>query len=76
MSRGEAPYGVVYQTDAAADPGVKIVGMFPENTHEPIIYPVAILAESKSPAAADYLKFIRSEKAAPFFENQGFTILK
>lgn len=76
VSRGEAPYGVVYQTDAAADPGVKIVGTFPENTHEPIIYPVAILAESKSPAAADYLKFIRSEKAAPFFENQGFTILK
>ena len=39
VSRGEAPLGIVYQTDAAADPNVKIVGMFPEDTHPPIIYP-------------------------------------
>ncbi|MFN6986479.1 MAG: molybdate ABC transporter substrate-binding protein, partial [Rhizobium oryzihabitans] len=51
VSRGEAPYGIVYQTDAAADPGVKIVGTFPEDSHPPIIYPVAILSEAKSPAA-------------------------
>ncbi|NTE87318.1 molybdate ABC transporter substrate-binding protein [Agrobacterium rubi] len=76
VSRGEAPYGIVYQTDAAADPGVKIVGTFPQDSHEPIIYPVAILSESKSPAAAAYLDFLRSAKAAPFFEKQGFTILK
>ncbi len=76
VSRGEAPYGIVYQTDAAADPGVKIVGTFPQDSHEPIIYPVAILAESKSPAAAAYLEFLKSAKAAPFFEKQGFTILK
>src|SRR6478672_12555252 len=38
VSRGEAPLGIVYQTDAAADPTVKIVGTFPENTHPPIIY--------------------------------------
>ncbi|GAK71250.1 molybdate ABC transporter substrate-binding protein [Agrobacterium rubi TR3 = NBRC 13261] len=76
VSRGEAPYGIVYQTDAAADPGVKIVGTFPQDSHEPIIYPVAILSESKSPAAAAYLEFLKSAKAAPFFEKQGFTILK
>ncbi|NTF08875.1 molybdate ABC transporter substrate-binding protein [Agrobacterium rubi] len=76
VSRGEAPYGIVYQTDAAADPGVKIVGTFPQDSHEPIIYPVAILAESKSPAAAAYLDFLKSAKAAPFFEKQGFIILK
>jgi molybdate transport system substrate-binding protein len=76
VSRGEAPYGIVYQTDAAADQGVKIVGTFPQDSHEPIIYPVAILAESKSPAAAAYLEFLKSAKAAPFFEKQGFTILK
>ncbi|WP_421358821.1 molybdate ABC transporter substrate-binding protein [Agrobacterium rosae] len=76
VSRGEAPYGIVYQTDAAADQGVKIVGTFPQDSHEPIIYPVAILAESKSPAVAAYLEFLKSAKAAPFFEKQGFTILK
>jgi molybdate transport system substrate-binding protein len=76
VSRGEAPYGIVYQTDAAADQGVKIVGTFPQDSHEPIIYPVAILSESKSPAATAYLEFLKSAKAAPFFEKQGFTILK
>ncbi|MDP9591314.1 molybdate ABC transporter substrate-binding protein [Shinella sumterensis] len=76
VSRGEAPYGIVYETDAAADPGVAIVGTFPEDSHPPIIYPVAILAESRSPAAAAYLDFLKSEKAAPFFTGQGFTVLK
>ncbi len=76
VSRGEAPYGIVYQTDAAADPGVAIVGTFPEDSHPPIIYPVAILTESQSPAAGAYLDFLKSDKAAPFFTEQGFTILK
>ncbi|WLR93335.1 molybdate ABC transporter substrate-binding protein [Shinella zoogloeoides] len=76
VSRGEAPYGIVYQTDAAADPGVAIVGTFPEDSHPPIIYPVAILSESQSTAAAAYLDFLKSDKAAPFFTEQGFTLLK
>ncbi|WP_411033293.1 molybdate ABC transporter substrate-binding protein [Shinella sp. BYT-45] len=76
VSRGEAPYGIVYQTDAAADPGVAVVGTFPEDSHPPIIYPVAILLESQSPAAGAYLDFLKSDKAAPFFTEQGFTILK
>ncbi|MCQ4631805.1 molybdate ABC transporter substrate-binding protein [Shinella sp. CPCC 100929] len=76
VSRGEAPYGIVYQTDAAADPGVAVVGTFPEDSHPPIIYPVAILNESKSAAAAAYLDFLKSDKAAPFFTEQGFSILK
>jgi molybdate transport system substrate-binding protein len=76
VSRGEAPYGIVYQTDAAADKGVAIAGTFPEDSHPPIIYPVAILADSKNPDAAAYLDFLKSDKAAPFFTAQGFTILK
>jgi molybdate transport system substrate-binding protein len=76
VSRGEAPYGIVYQTDAAADPGVAVVGTFPEDSHPPVIYPVAILSESKSPAAGAYLDFLKSDKAAPFFTEQGFSILK
>ncbi|MDR6817841.1 molybdate transport system substrate-binding protein [Neorhizobium sp. 2083] len=76
VSRGEAPYGIVYQTDAAADPGVAIVGTFPADTHPPIVYPIAILSESKSKDAAAYLDYLKSAKAAPFFEKEGFTILK
>jgi molybdate transport system substrate-binding protein len=76
VSRGEAPYGIVYQTDAAADKEVKIVGTFPEDSHKPIIYPIALLAESKNPDAASLLDYIKSDKATPFFEKQGFTVLK
>ena len=76
VSRGEAPYGIVYRTDAAADPGVAVVGTFPEDSHPPIIYPVAILSESRNADAAAYLDFLKSDKAAPFFTQQGFTILK
>jgi molybdate transport system substrate-binding protein len=76
VSRGEAPYGIVYATDAAADPGVAVVGTFPEDTHPPIIYPIAILSESKSSDASAYVDYLKSAKAAPFFEKQGFTVLK
>jgi molybdate transport system substrate-binding protein len=76
VSRGEAPYGIVYQTDAAADLGVRVVGTFPEDSHPPIIYPIAILANSKSAEASAYLDFLRSAEAAPFFQKEGFAVLK
>lgn len=76
VSRGEAPYGIVYQTDAAADPSVAIVGTFPEDSHPKIIYPVALVAASKNPDAAAFVAFMRSAKELPAFEKQGFTILK
>jgi molybdate transport system substrate-binding protein len=75
VARGEAPLGIVYQTDAASDPTVKIVGTFPENTHPPIIYPIALTKESTSPDASAFLNFIRSPAARPIFERQGFTVL-
>ena len=64
VARGEAPLGLVYQTDAASDPNVKIVGIFPENTHPPIIYPIALTKESSSPDAVALLNFIRSPPPA------------
>ncbi len=76
VSRKEAPFGIVYQTDAAADTGVKIVGFFPPDTYPPIIYPIALTTASKSPAAVRFLAFLRSDEAKPFFEKQGFAILK
>lgn len=76
VSRGEAPYGIVYQTDAASDPGVAIVGTFPAESHPPIIYPIAITSDSKNKDVAAYFDFLKSSKAAPFFEHEGFTVLK
>jgi molybdate transport system substrate-binding protein len=76
VSKGEAPYGIVYKTDADADKGVTVVGTFPDDSHPPIVYPIALTAESKNPDAAAYLDFVKSAKAAALFEAQGFTILK
>lgn len=74
VSRGEAPAGIVYQTDAAADANVKIVGIFPEDTHPPIVYPIALTAKA-SPDAEALLAYIRSAKAKSLFEAHGFTVL-
>jgi molybdate transport system substrate-binding protein len=76
VSRGETPLGIVYQTDAAADPNVRIAGTFPENTHPPIVYPIALTAQSANTDAAAFLAYARSPVARPLLEKQGFTILK
>lgn len=74
VSRGEAPLGVVYRTDAAADPNVKIVAAFPAGSHPPIVYPIA-LTQKAGPAAGAFLVYIMSAQAAPLFKAQGFTVL-
>ncbi len=74
VSRGEAPLGVVYWTDAASGASVKIAGIFPADSHPPIRYPIALTVKA-GPAAAAFLAYIKSEKAAPFFKAQGFTML-
>lgn len=75
VSRGEAPLGIVYATDAAADPAVAVVGTFPEDSHPPIVYPVAVTAESQNPAAAAFVAFLATPKAGAVFERAGFTVL-
>jgi len=76
VARGETPLGIVYQTDAASEPGVRIVGTFPDDSHPPIIYPVAITKDSNNAAAVEFLKYLRSPAARPAFERQGFTVLE
>jgi molybdate transport system substrate-binding protein len=76
VSRGEAPLGIVYETDVAADPGVRIVGIFPEDSYPPIIYPIAVTAITKNAEAGKYLAWLHSAAAAPLFEKQGFRVLK
>jgi len=75
VSRGEAPLGIVYRTDAVSDPNVTILATFPENTHPPIVYPIAVTKDSNHPDAASFLGFVKSARAKPFFERQGFTVI-
>jgi molybdate transport system substrate-binding protein len=72
VSRGEAPLGIVYGTDAFADRNVRIVDTFPPNTHPPILYPAAVLASSKSPAAKPLLDFLRTADAGKVWQQFGF----
>ena len=74
VARGEAVLGIVYSTDAKVEPGVKIVGTFPADSHPAIIYPVAATMTAKA-EAADYLAFLRSSTAKAIFEKYGFTFL-
>lgn len=76
VSRGEAPLGIVYQTDAAADPAVRVVGVFPEGLHPPIVYPLAVLVSSTGAQVIPYVQYLRSPATAPVFEKQGFVVLR
>ena len=72
VSRGEAPFGIVYSTDALSDKGVKIVDTFPADSYPPIVYPAALLVTGKSPAAKPLLDYLRSAPARSVWEKHGF----
>ena len=75
VAKTEVPLGIVYGTDAKSEPAVRVVGTFPAESHPQILYPVALLASSKSKhEARRFLDFLLSPEAAPAFEAQGFTI--
>lgn len=74
VERGEAPFGIVYATDAAAAPGVKVVGTFPADSHKPITYPVALVAGTQTQAARDFLALMQSPEGRAVFRKHGFTV--
>ena len=74
VARGEAALGIVYETDAKVEPGVKIVGQFPPGSHPAIVYRVAATAGAK-PDARRYLDFLQSRPAKAMFERYGFSFL-
>src|SRR5215467_6132927 len=74
VARGQTPLGIVYETDAKIEPAVKVIGVFPDNTDDPIIYPVASTANAK-PDAVQYLSFLRTQTAKSVFEKYGFKFL-
>lgn len=73
VARDEAPLGVVYRTDAAAEPHVVVAGVFPADSHPPIVYPAAALEGSRS-GARPFLDFLSGPRARAIFEKHGFTV--
>ena len=75
VARSEAPLGVVYGSDAKAEPKVRVVAVFPENTHAPIVYPVARIAASKNPHAVAFARWLATPAASRIFRAHGFKVL-
>ena len=75
VARGEAPLGIVYETDAKAEPKVKVVDVFPANTHLPIVYPAALTKTGTSADAKAFLTYVEGPKAADVFRKHGFVVL-
>lgn len=73
VERGAAPLGIVYATDAAGHAGVRVVGRIPPQSHEPIVYDAAMIADRDAPAVAAFFDYLRSDAAGAVFEAAGFT---
>lgn len=72
VARGEAPLGIVYATDALAEPAVTVLARFASGSHPPITYPAAAIAGRKAPLAEPFLGFLSGEKARAIFARNGF----
>ena len=75
VATGEAPYGIVYATDARAEPRVHVVGTFPQDSYPPAIYPAALLTGAADPADRAFFDALSSDAADAIFAGQGFKVL-
>jgi molybdate transport system substrate-binding protein len=75
VDRGEAALGIVYETDALIDKQVRVVDVFPDNTHLPIVYPIALTGAAKS-AAAGFVAYVRGPAGEIAFKAYGFRPLR
>lgn len=75
VARGEAPLGIVYASDARSEPAVRVLAVFPEKSHPPIVYPAAIVASSANPAAAEFLDYVHSESSQRLFAAAGYRMI-
>lgn len=75
VALGEAPYGIVYATDAAAEDAVSVIGTFPAGTHPPIVYPVAGIAGREGTAQSALLDYLQGAEARAAFARQGFAVI-
>ncbi len=76
VARGEAPYGIVYATDARSEDGVTVVGTFPAESHPPIVYPAALLTGAGDAADQAFFAYLTSAAGAAHFRDQGFLVLE
>lgn len=74
VARGETPLGIVYASDAKAEPGVRVVATFPEDSHPPIVYPVAALRGARAAQAARFVQWLASPDADALFTKRGFAV--
>jgi molybdate transport system substrate-binding protein len=75
VARGEAPLGIVYRSDAHAEPKVKVLGTFPDSSHGPIVYPIAIIAASANPDAKAFYDYLATPPASAIFKRESFDVL-
>ncbi len=73
VDRGEAPLGIVYETDALIDKHVRVVATFPDDSHRPIVYPIALTGTAGA-GAARFVAYIRGSAGATAFKAYGFTV--
>jgi molybdate transport system substrate-binding protein len=76
VQRGEAPLGIVYATDARSAKGVKVVGTFPDDSHDPIVYPMGIVAGHDQPEVKAFFDFLLSAEGKALFQNYGFKTIE
>ncbi len=74
VARGEAPLGIVYGSDARAEPKVRVVATFPADSHDPIVYPVAVIAPGKHPQAPAFVQWLDGATASAIFLRRGFSL--
>ncbi len=74
VARGEAPLGVVYGSDAKAEPRVRVLATFPADSHPSIVYPVAKLKASTHPQAVAFVRWLQTPDATAIFRKYGFTV--
>jgi molybdate transport system substrate-binding protein len=75
VARGEAPLGIVYRSDAHAEPKVKVLGTFPASSHAPIVYPIAMVAASANPDAKAFYDYLATPAATAIFRRESFDVL-
>jgi molybdate transport system substrate-binding protein len=74
VERGEAPLGIIYSTDAAITAKVRVVDTFPEDSHQPVTYPAALVAGQATDQAGQFLRFLRSPQAKAVWQKYGFLL--
>ncbi|HMA48189.1 MAG TPA: molybdate ABC transporter substrate-binding protein [Magnetospirillaceae bacterium] len=72
VERGDCPFGIVYRSDAQSDSKVKVIGVFPETSHSPVVYPAALVTGHHSAAAVEFLHFLTTPEAMAVFQRYGF----